>query len=279
MKKLIPILTIFAIVSFTSCDKIEHPLQEGITPQTGDSTVVVRRILMEEFTGHFCTACPAAAVEMERLVSVYGDQIIPIALHAGNTTFNEPHTGAGSYETDFRTPAGNAYATQFQPFGLPSGMVSRITNGTAIPAAQWEAEIVSLKDLEPEAEIKIETTYDDANREVTIDVESEWLLEGDQGAIYRLQVYIIEDHIIDWQLNNGVDIPDYDHRHVLRGAVNPIWGDVITNTTQGTIDDKTFTYTLATNWDKDNCEIVAFIYKEGPDYEVMQANIEPVTTH
>jgi thiol-disulfide isomerase/thioredoxin len=88
MRKIIlPLLTVIAAINFHSCDYIENPIEAGITPQTLDSTKVVRRILMEEFTGHFCTACPAAAVELERLVGVYGDQIVPIALHAGSTNF------------------------------------------------------------------------------------------------------------------------------------------------------------------------------------------------
>ena len=47
-------------------------------------------------------------------------------------------------------------------------------------------------------------------------------------------------------------------------------------TTSGTTDTQSFNYTLDPTWVEANCEVVAFIYKEGPDYEVMQANIENV---
>lgn len=270
------IVAIIITAIFYSCDKIDHPLQEGnIIVDDGDTTVVKRRILMEEFTGHFCSNCPQGAAEMQRLVDVYGEQIIPVSLHAGNITFNAPHTGAGSYETDFRTPAGNDYATTFQPFGLPSGMVSRLNGATAIPFAQWESELLSIKDTPPLAEVTIETSYNNTTRVVTADIETEWLLDGGSDN-YKLQVYIIEDHITDWQLDGSTDVPDYDHRHVLRGAVNTTWGEAINSTVQGSKDNKSYTYTLAGNWNEDNCEIVAFIYKEGPDYEVIQANIHHV---
>ncbi len=216
---------------------------------------------------------------MQRLVGVYGEQIIPISLHAGDQTFNEPHTGSGSYETDFRTPAGDAYATLFQPFGLPSGMVSRRNAGTAIAFGQWESEIIALKDLDPLAEITITNSYNASTREVTVDVETEWLLDGGSGVAYKLQVGIIEDHIIDWQLDGSTNVSDYEHRHVFRGAVNTTWGEAVATTSLGSKDNKSYTYTVDAAWNEDNCEIVAFIYKDAPDYEVMQANIEHVTTH
>ena len=274
--RITPILIIITTLFFIGCDKIDTPLADPSSGNGGDDTTIARRILMEEFTGHYCTNCPQGADEMARLVGVYGKQIIPISLHAGDQTFNEPHPGSGKYETDFRTPAGNAYAIQFQPFGLPSGMVSRESTGTAIPFSQWEAKIITLKDLAPIAEITINTTYNSGTREVSIDIETEWLLDGG-STDYKLQVYIIEDHIIDWQLNGSTDVANYEHRHVFRGAINTTWGEAITTaTTQGSKDNKSYTKILNAGWNEDNCEIVAFIYKQGPDYEVMQANIEHV---
>jgi hypothetical protein len=155
-------------------------------------------------------------------------------------------------------------------------MASRLNDGTPVSFAQWESKILALKDLEPEAKITIETAYNTSNRTVTLDIKTTWLKDGDGGTNYKLQVHLIEDHISDWQLNNGVDIPDYDHRHVLRDAVNTTWGSVITNTALGAIAEKTYTYTLNAAWNEANCEIVAFIYKESPSYEVMQVNTHHV---
>lgn len=280
MKKLIlPIFIVITTSLFFSCDKIDTPLVDDGGAPPPPPEIVVRRVLMEEYTGHYCSNCPQGAAEMQRLVGVYGEQIIPISLHAGDVTFNEPHTGSGSYETDFRTTAGDAYATLFQPFGLPSGMVSRRNAGTAIPFAQWEAEIITvIQDTTPLAEITITNTYNASTREVTVKVDTEWLLDGGSGVAYKLQVGIIEDHILDWQLDGTTDVEFYEHRHVFRGAINTTWGEAVSTTSLGSTDTKTYTYTLDAGWNADNCEIVAFIYKDAPDYEVMQANIEHVTT-
>lgn len=281
MKKLfLPLIATILTMLFFGCDKVETPLvvqDEGPTDTTTTTTdVAVRRILLEEYTGHFCTNCPQGAAEVKRLVGVYGEQVIPISLHAGDQTFNQPQTGSGSYETDFRTPDSDIYATIFPPGGLPKGMVSRINTGAPFQVSQWEAEIIALKDIAPIAEITITNTYNPSNREVTIEVETEWLSDGETGVTYKLQVGITEDHLIDWQLDDGVDVPDYDHRHVYRGAINSTWGEDIPTTISGSKDVKSYTYTLDAAWNEDNCEIFAFIYKDSPDYEVMQANIEYV---
>ncbi len=278
MKKIIiPIFTVILTSLFSSCDYVKDPLQSGVQTIANDS-LTVRRVLIEEFTGHYCSNCPEAATEANRLVGVYGSQIIPIAIHAGDPAFNDPHPGTGMYETDFTTSDGDAYATGFSLIGqgLPNGIVSRLNNASLVPFANWETEFLTVKDLAPVAEINITSAYNTSNREVTIDVETEWLLDGETGTNYSLQVWMIEDHIIDWQYNLGVNDPNYEHRHVFRGAVNTTWGEAIATTTQGSKDNKSYTYTLNAAWDEDNCEIVAFVYKDSPDYEIMQANIEHV---
>ncbi len=286
MKKIIfSTLALFTIITFNSCDKVDQPFK------TVDVEPGGRKILVEEFTGHTCTACPAAAVELQRLVDVYGDQIIPVAIHAGDQSFNEPRVlpdgspaqyinGMPAYTTDFRTADGHTYASTFgiTGNGLPKGIISRQNEGTGTFPSQWESEILEIKDIPQIADIIITTAYDSTSRVVTSDIDINWLSNTVSGNNYKLQLYLIEDHIIDWQLNAGIDVPDYEHRHVFRGAVNTTWGDAINATAQGTTTSKSYSYTLDPEWNQDNCEIVAFIYKEAPDYEVMQANIEYVTT-
>jgi thiol-disulfide isomerase/thioredoxin len=44
---------------------------------------VTRRVLLEDFTGHTCNNCPAAAVIAEGLQTFYGeDQLILVGVHA-----------------------------------------------------------------------------------------------------------------------------------------------------------------------------------------------------
>ena len=275
MKKIyISILAIITIFS-VSCDKVDNPIEDLSAGGGNDtSTVLKRRILIEEFTGQLCTFCPDGAREIERLAGVYGDQLIPVSIHAGS--FAEPGNGAPN---DFTTAAGDDLYTTFGVSSNPAAAVSRINNAAITGKAQWEADIITIKDNAPVADITITNTYNSTTREVDIKVDTEWLVDGDAGANYKLSVYIVEDHITAYQLDNGTGVNNYDHRHVMRGAVNTTWGSAIAVTTSGTTDTQNFNFTPDNAWVDTNCEIIAFVYKEGPDYEVMQANIESVIPH
>jgi hypothetical protein len=275
MKKLfIPLIVIITIIS-VSCDKIDNPIQTSQSDGPDTSSTIKRRILIEEFTGQLCTYCPGGAREIERLISVYGDQIIPVSIHAG--AYANPGNGAWN---DFRTTAGDDIFTTFGQVGFPASVISRVNNANVYtPHASWEPQIILIKDDEPVAEITITNSYNTSTREVGIQVDTEWLKNGDVGVDYKLQVFIIEDHIIAQQKDIDATpeiVPNYDHRHMLRAGVNTSWGTAITNTTMNSIDTQNFTYTLDPTWNEANCEVVAFLYKSVPDYEVMQVNIAHV---
>lgn len=267
MKKIfIPIITI-ALLTF-GCDKIDDPIQTA--SEQGPSTTLKRRIVIEEFTGQKCQACPAGAREIERLVGVYGDQIIPVAIHAGN--FAEPPFAPD----DFTTQAGDDLLSAFSIAAWPAGILSRINNATIYLPTQWEGEFSPLLDDEPIVDITITNTFNSSTRDVAIQVDTEWLVDGEVSTNYKLQVFVIEDHIIAYQLDGPNNVPNYDHRHMLRGAVNTSFGTAVPITTAGTTDTQNFNFTLNAIWKESDCEVVAFLYKEGPNYEVMQANIEHV---
>jgi hypothetical protein len=268
MKKLLIPLIASSLV-LIGCDKIDDPIQ-GIE-DNGSSNTLKRRIVIEEFTGQLCQACPDGAREIDRLKGVYGDQLIPISIHAGS--YAEPGNGAPN---DFTTQAGDDYNNTFGVTGWPAGLISRINSGTIYGKFQWEQNIIAIKDDDPIADLTITNTYDTATRNVAIRVDTEWLMDGDAGTNYKLQVYVIEDHITAYQLDGSTPVPSYDHRHMLRGAVNTNWGTVISNTSTGTIDTQNFNYTIDVSWVEANCEVVAFVYKENPDYEVIQANMAHV---
>ena len=267
-------LLILISILFFGCDKVQFP-NDGTPIKTEPTNQLKRKILVEEFTGHMCTFCPGAAREIERLVDVYGDQIIPVAIYAGGYAAPAPPKAP----EDFRTPEGDAYLSMLKPGGFPKAFISR----TGIPPqpygkAQFETEILSIKDDEPIVDLKLSTSYNSSNREVSIDVEAEWLKSGDNGIDYNIVLLVIEDHIIAYQMDDGVDVTNYDHRHMLRSAVNSTQGDVINNTSEGSTYQQNYKYTLDSGWKENDCEIVAYIYKNNdPDFEVIQAEKEYVT--
>ena len=66
---------------------------------------MIRKVLLEDYTGFKCVNCPAAAHEAHLLQEFYGDQMVVMGVHAGY--YAEPD-GSGNYTTDLTTTTGDA---------------------------------------------------------------------------------------------------------------------------------------------------------------------------
>ena len=273
------IKTLFTILAFSlfiiSCDKIDEPYTKK-NNGGGDTNNVVRKVLLEDYTGHKCVNCPAAAIIAHDLKDYYKERLIIMSVHAGY--FAMP-SSSGDYSYDFRTPVGNELDQYFgiSNIGNPNGMVNRkkISGSQVINPNNWGTAIGDIIDLPPDASISIENTFNNTSRKLSMNVETK-LLNQISGN-YSLCVYILEDSIVAAQKNNDPavgdtpDILDYVHRHVLRGSVNDTWGESIGTETAA----KNYSYTLNAEWDADNCYILAFIYNDDSK-EIIQAEEKKV---
>jgi hypothetical protein len=87
--KYFPVALLFVIAAFfnTGCEEIPPTVTPfmGETPDTVvDVTSQQRQVLIEEFTGVRCVQCPAGAAEIETLLALHGDQLVAVAIHAGD---------------------------------------------------------------------------------------------------------------------------------------------------------------------------------------------------
>lgn len=283
MKKLFFLTFLLLIVLFQFCDKIDNPYPAK--KNGGIDTTIKRKILLEDYTGHTCPNCPAAAVVAKQLKDDYGDRLIVMGVHVG--FFAEPcpphplpqGAPAGSYANDFRTTEGESYNTTFgnDGEGLPNGMVNRKEFGgtKVLDKTAWNSAIAAIINTPADVNIKITNTYDTITRNLNCSVQSTFV-NGLSGN-YKLVVLITQDSIIDWQLDGSNNVQNYVHRHVLRGAINSVWGDVLVNgnVVAGATSTKSYPYTINAGWDVAQCEVVAFIYNESTN-EILQAAEEKV---
>lgn len=277
-------LFLFIPFFFSSCDKVDYPFEQlpvydicgknvVYTVNSSDTNSTKRVVLIEEFTGHTCSNCPDGAREVQRIDSLYDSQVIPVSIHAGY--FAKPHNPPDTaYLTDFRTTEGEVYngSAGFNVWGNPSAMISRKDDGSGnlvLPKGYWENAVKKLLPDVPAASINITNFYNDSLRCLKTKVNIKWLSSA--SGNYKLQLYIIEDHIKDWQLDGSFNNPNYDHRHVLRKSMNGTWGSEIAASNANDTLSFDFYLDLSTKWNSANCEVVAFIYNY-PSYEVIQAS-------
>lgn len=281
MKKIL-ILLFVSTTLLISCDKVDNPIPKKDIVDSGgivwddslyaESTATLRKIVLEEFTGHQCSQCPSGSLKIEQLVTTYGSQLIPVSLHAGS--FAEPTApGTGKFESDHRTDIGEAFNdfSLFTPLFYPAGMVNRIVyNGNRTNGKDdWETIIQQIQNDVPKVKIKMYSLYDDSTRTIKESVETEWL--STEPNNYKLQVYVLENHIIDWQKDGSNEIQDYDHKHMMRKALNSDFGTDIPTSNSGDIfKNEDLTFILPDTWDAENCSIVALVY-DATTYEILQA--------
>ena len=73
MKNLLLLLIIVSF--FGACDIAEEPFAtNGGTPvDTSSPTTFIKKILVEDYSGHTCSNCPNAARELDALIDIYGE--------------------------------------------------------------------------------------------------------------------------------------------------------------------------------------------------------------
>lgn len=255
---------IIFIISLSGCDYVEIPQQVGNSNTPPPASGKVRKILVEDYTGHKCGNCPRGAEALESLKQSYGDKIVGIAIHVGsgvgaNAVPVPPNpkpadAPTGSFAADFRTSVGQDYydATfNMEAAGLPGGMINRIgfpTNTHDVIYTNWGSKVAGIITTAPDAGINITIAYDAGTRTLTTNIQPEFLniLTG----TYKLVVLLTEDSIIDWQedynYNPNPSIQNYVFRDVLRDAINNAWGDTIANgtTNAGVLPAKNYSYTI-----------------------------------
>lgn len=257
------------ILLSTSCDKVSEPYMDGNGGIiTGDT---VRKLLFEDFTGHECVNCPSAHKTIEDLQGVYGDRIIVMAEHVG--FFARPKSAPFDY--DFRTTEGDDIATVFSAISapLPKGMVNRTSqNGDYLLDRAAFASAVSLvldsMPLLPDVYIELDPSYNSNDSTISVDVKLTVMNNMPSGK-YNVSVMVTESKIVEAQKNNDAtvgDVPeilDYEHMHVLRGAINTTWGEEFANASLnvGQIFTKSYSnYKIGKDWKPSNLSIVAFVY-------------------
>lgn len=269
---------------FYSCDKVKDPYSATTSGGEDTTEVKVRKVLLEDYTGHKCGNCPEAALTAQTIKATYGDRLVVMSVHAGFWA----QTFAAPFNYDFKTTTGTDYDNFFAVglAGNPNGMVNRIDYlaNTHIKAhGTWGGIVEPLMAETPDAYIKITNSYNTSTRVLNTSVSSEFL--NFMSGTYKLVVLLAEDSIVKAQVDYSKplgqqNVLNYAHRHVLRSAISSSsWGDVIAtgSAAAGDTSVNVFQYTLPATFpntngivpDADHCYVVAFIY-DAATYEVIQ---------
>jgi len=299
-KHIITLFIITIILSSNSCDIIEGPyiINNDTTPI--DTSTYVKKVLIEDFTGHRCPNCPSAAEELAALQNYYGDKVIGIAIHPSSQAFSTPSPlTSSSYTYDFRTEFGDDIDDVFEltTEGLPRGMVNRVGFDTdhQLGKDEWSSAVQTELAKDPIFGITLSSNVSSGNGTISVTVKALSninLNKTEEIEDYNIVICLTENEIIEWQKDNAAgDIEEYEHNHVLRTILNSTFGESIGNSfVEGDIWEKDYSVDITTleninenyslntlfmgngnckGWDENKMEIVAYIYKSD-NYEIVQ---------
>lgn len=273
------LLALSLAIGLTGCDEIQEPDNPVPGPCAGGGNGYgFRRVMIEDLTGFRCPNCPAAGDVAKQLEGIYCGDVIVVAVHCTPTFASPTTTPPDPFSTDFRTVAGEAYVAEFQPSGLPNGLVSRkeYEGSKVVGSGSWSPAVAAILGQPAEFEIAFDTVIYDAGTE-TMDLKVKVDALTNNTGDYNVVVYLLESGVVEGQLDNrpgSIEYP-FTHNHILRDNINGTWG---TQAFTGTITAGQSTtlnfddHVLAPNvLEPANCALVAYIYRVDND-EVMQVS-------
>lgn len=271
------VIVALAVAGIVGCDNIDRPYTESpVDPGPDTGKFVKQNILLEDYTGHTCGNCPEAAEIADQISATYGDdRVIVVAVHAGPFALPDK-----DYPTDYRTPEGTILDNTFRisRAGNPNGMVNRITrNGRLIIGKdQWSTVVRDLIDDTAKVDLKLQTSYDSATRQITAAVDIEYMTAGTPD--YQIVGLLMENGIVGDQTDyrkTPSHIKDYVFKHVMRTHFNGAWGEALSTTDvpKGTKMTKTLTYTIPSDktWDPKKCDVVVYVHRHSTTKDILQA--------
>ncbi|MCX8081232.1 MAG: Omp28 family outer membrane lipoprotein [Bacteroidia bacterium] len=261
-------------IFFLSCDKISNPIEKK-EQAIGNNYVYknnyqknhFRKILLEDYTGHKCGNCPAAAIVAENLYNQYKDTLIILAVHAGFFAKTD-----AEYPTSYTTTCGNIWdgpsGFNISALGNPNGMVNRKNYGSGLVKNHntWPS-YVQLALNEPfEAKIYLNAGYDSAARSLIVKTGVKFL-QNINGET-KLCLVLYEDSIIGPQKDytkNPDKVPNYVFMHMLRGDINGAWGETLKNNPSAgdSLYKEYLNIPVSANWKDKHLYLVGFVYHAG----------------
>lgn len=229
-----------------------------------------RKAILEEFTGINCTFCPQGHQIANAIKQNNPDNFFVINIHQGG--FSTPSAGQPDFRTEFGTPIVNQ-SFSGSGFGYPSGTVNRTNfpgremtspGTTAMNRGNWTISsnqtiaLPSYVNVGLGAEINIET------RILTVTVEVYYTANSPETS-NRLNIALLQNNTLGPQVGGNMG-SSYPHMHRLVHMLTGQWGQVISTTSQGTLIQETFNYTIPEDYNNipvdlftADMEVVAFV--------------------
>ncbi len=223
-----------------------------------------KKVVLEEFTGIYCTYCPDGHKLAQQLKDANPGNVVLVNIHTGS--YANPTGG----DPDFKTNWGSAIAGQSNLAGYPAGTVNRHefgvynqqnqewsfsqNGGTAMNRGDWGTTAAQEFAIASPVNVAATATWDVSANEIVVYVEA-YYTANSNASTNKLNVAILENNVKGPQTGGTSFNPtnfdsegNYLHQHMLRDFITGQWGEDISTTTTGTFYSNTFTYPIPADY-------------------------------
>lgn len=240
-----------AVCLFTACDNV--PEDERRIPI--ERPEIASRVLIQEFTGQWCTNCPDGAAAVHDLIEAFPDAVVAVCLHPEGTAYTRP---LGDFV--LTSSVATAYYDYYRPDAFPAAIINGASPETNYMV--WGSLAMNCIEEPAPMDVNCTSAFDESTRKLTIDYDVIFNQVYDGELV--INVWLTEDNIVGAQIVGARPQWDYVHNHVLRTSATGDWGLSIGNKF---VPDEHYTGTvsldIAPEWNADNCNVVAFIQTPG----------------
>ena len=197
-------------------------------PTFSQNTNTNRNVLIEDFTGHKCVFCPAAAELAHQLHESNPSRVYTASIHAGPDGIGDfQSVSPPDYPLDFTNPEGVEIGVYFGENdggfpGNPRGTVNRFNNGTVFQSpTQWTSMVNDqLSSNNLKVNIQSESNYYVQTKGAFLHVELD-PVDASVSSKLGVAVYLIEDSLVgDQKMSDNSHNSSYIHRDIHRGNLN-----------------------------------------------------------
>jgi len=285
---------VLSTLIFCACDRVSNPYPEvevldldttlypgnwsdylaNEWPEFTPNTNTKRSFLIEDYTGHTCTYCPAAAELAHSLHMSNPTRVFTTSIHSGKTGIDPfQQISPPNYPLDFTNPQGVEIGIYFGTNdggfqGNPSGTINRVTIGNIFQNPNSWTSILNTMLSENNLRINMQSdlNYYAETKGAFLHVEVEKLnqsLTNELGIV----AYIIEDSLVgDQKMSDNSHNENYIHRDIHRGNLNnQAFGRILENS--DLIDGKYYlNYSFVVpnqldgNYNASNMHILVYVY-------------------
>jgi hypothetical protein len=304
MKKLIyAVILGFGFIG-ASCDHVENPFPPAVNVDL-DTTIYPgnwsdyvanewpdfallpnddpnRNALIEDYTGHNCSNCPAAAVVAHGLHEANPSHVFVASVHASTTGMSSFQALTSDYTIDFTNTNGLDLGYYFGTtltssgfFGNPSGTVNRTNEAGEYfsGTGNWSTRVTNVLASPLKVTIKAKLNYYETPKKgffLHTEIEKDASITNELGIV----VCMMEDSLVGPQNIMGAPVNpviDYVHRDIFRGSIDgQTWGrtltdDLMTNgkyyvNYSGIVPDQLAPQGQSTTHNAENMHLLIYVY-------------------